>query len=421
VTHAAVLRADNTVAVNFSLTAESLHRKRWEAAIAERRFTVLLVASLISLPYRVMRTVEATGADIVVLGGAASRGLRYSRYCRKFIPLEREVTGERDPDLARDINRAVGAHGIDMVLPADATATRALLAVKDLIDAPCFPSPSLRQFDYLNDKWHFYNLCLALGIPVPPSQLVADAAQLRAKLEAGAIALPAIAKPVNHDGGLGVLKLESDTALSQVARIDYGPVVVQNYIEGEDLSASVYCRDGRITHFIAHQLKRSTYRTVEDPRIRPALARIMAHMGTSGVYNFDMRLTPDGKLFFLECNPRFFFSMNLALAAGVNFVRQGLTGVAGPREPSPGTAVRKPKALALALLRPWTVRRRDLGMLWHLWSDPISQLRELFGIDWEKPGHVRHFPTPIEDEFTALEPELRSDDRLAPAALERAA
>ncbi len=420
-THTAVLRADHTVAVNFAFTAENLHRKRWEAAMTTHRFKVLLVASLISLPYRVMRTAQAAGADIVVLGGGASRGLRYSRYCQKFIPTERTITGERDPGLADEINRCVRAHGIDMVLPSDATATRALLAIKDLVDAPCFPGPTLRQFDYLNDKWHFYSLCLALGISAPRSQLVADAAELRAKLEAGAISLPAIAKPVNHDGGLGVIKLDAGNASSQVALIDYGPIIVQDYIAGEDIGASVYCRDGQVTSFIAHKLKRATYSTLDDPRIRPILSRIMAHTGTSGVYNFDMRLAPDGQIYFLECNPRFFFKINLSLAAGVNFVRQGLTGIAGRREPEPGTAVRLPKALALALLRPWTVRRQDLAMLWQLWGDPICHLRELLGIDWEKQGDPRHFPAPILDDAATTQPDPGFDDRFAPAALEHAA
>ena len=37
-----------------------------------------------------------------------------------------------------------------------------------------------------------------------------------------------------------------------------------------------------------------------------------------------MILTPDGAVHYLECNPRFFYKINLSMIAGVNFVAHGL-------------------------------------------------------------------------------------------------
>ena len=127
---------------------------------------VLMVCSLYSLPYRVMQCIAATGAVVHVLGSIGSRGLRYSRYCRRFLRYEGRIAGERDPAFAGEINRCVRDFGIDMVVPAGPAPTRALIASRDMIDAPCFPLPSLKQFDFLNDKWQFTNSCIAHGAKI---------------------------------------------------------------------------------------------------------------------------------------------------------------------------------------------------------------------------------------------------------------
>ncbi|HEX4111572.1 MAG TPA: hypothetical protein VH020_03475, partial [Stellaceae bacterium] len=174
------------------------------------------MSSLISLPYRVMRVAQAAGADVYVLGTVKSACLRYSRYCRQFIPTDVPIIGEAEPRLTAEINRWVSQLGIDMVLPGDVQATRALIATREALDAPCFPLPTLPQFDQLNDKWFFTGLCGELGLLTPKSWFIADTAQLRADIDAGRIPLPAIAKPINHDGSLGVIKLGADDAAAQI-------------------------------------------------------------------------------------------------------------------------------------------------------------------------------------------------------------
>lgn len=398
---ASLLRTDRSPA-----PVPAIEPRHENAAGAARpgRPRLLLVSALISMPYRVMRVAHDAGADVYVLGSTMADCLRHSRYCEKFLPAEATIDGERSPALAAEINRWIGWFGIDMVLPGDVEATRTLIASRGLIDAPLFPLPTLAQFDNLNNKWFFTQLCGELGILTPPSRYINDTAELREELAAGRIKLPAIAKPINHDGGLGVIRLDPDNALAQSVKIDYGPMIVQEFIEGRDIGASIYCERGEIKAFIAHELKRATYRSLDDVRILATLSHVAAHMNIDGVYNFDMRLTPDGDVYYLECNPRFFFKINLSMLAGVNFVRMGLTTLGHSAAlPEHGAAVRMPKALAAtALTKPWRVTARDLKMLWYLWSDPVSSLREALGIDWEYPERMatqRHFvaPTAVPD------------------------
>jgi predicted ATP-grasp superfamily ATP-dependent carboligase len=394
---ASFLRSDQSLGgspVRLPLARDILRRR---AAKAQRP-RVLMVSSLITLPYRVLRTARAAGADVYVLGNTSSQCLQHSRFCKQFLLTSQPITGEADACLAEDINRRVREFDIDMVLPGDVQATRSLIAMRDAIEAPCFPMPTLQQFDRLNDKWFFTNLCGELGILAPKSWHVADAAALRREIEAGRIPLPAIAKPINHDGSLGVIKLDGGDALAQLDRIDYAPIIVQEFIEGADIGASVYCERGEVKAFIAHELKRATYRSLDDRGIEAALGRIMGRMGVDGVYNFDMRLAPDGQIYYLECNPRFFFKINLSMLAGVNFVRMGLKASANATlAPAPGAAVRMPKALAAAaMFTPWKITARDFQMLWYLARDPVSSVREALGIDWEyaEDAHRRHFIAP---------------------------
>ncbi|MGH6981374.1 MAG: ATP-grasp domain-containing protein, partial [Stellaceae bacterium] len=342
---ASLFRADPSLAPLAAFEARGAAVRRATPKPARPR--VLLLSALISMPYRVMRVAVDAGAEIYVLGNAMSQCLAHSRFCKKFVATHVPITGERDPALAAEIERWSRWFGIDMVLPGDVQATRALIAARDLIETPLFPLPTLPRFDQLNNKWFFTRMCDELGILTPQSRAIADAEQLRAELVAGRIALPAIAKPINHDGGMGVIRLDPDNALAQTVKIDYGPIIVQEFIEGRDIGASIYCERGEIKAFIAHELRRATYRSLDDPHIYRALAKIAAHMGIDGVFNFDMRLAPDGTVYYLECNPRFFFKINLSMLAGVNFVRMGLNATGrAVTAPKQGAAVRMPKALA---------------------------------------------------------------------------
>jgi len=107
----------------------------------------------------------------------------------------------------------------------------------------------------------------------------------------------------------------------------------------------------------------------------------VARIGADGVYNFDMIAADDGSIYFLECNPRFFYSIDLAMLAGINFVALGLDDNAAPvphRVPH-GTAVRRPEAV-LTSPRCWPrLTRRDWAAARYAYSDPIPYLLDLIG------------------------------------------
>ena len=340
---------------------------------------LLIVATTCRLAYHVARCAERCEAEIFILGDAGAKPLSLSRYCRRFIPSHRTIGGTLDEDLTYEINCLAGDLGVTMVLPGDAPATRALIACRHLLDVPCFPLPDLVLFDRLNDKWRFAEICADLGLRHPATRLFADRDALWAALAAGQIAHPAVLKAPSLSGGQGFVKLD-DSRRHDVPRITYRPILVQKFIPGRNIVASMYCQGGEIRAFVAHEVRRRVYSTFWNDRIFDDLSRMAAHFSLGGVYNFDMIAGDDGEIYYLECNPRFFFTMPQAMLAGINFVALGL-----PTGPPPGlllvpegTKVRAPEAV-LASPGAWLrLTRRDAAAMGYVLSDPMALLVDHF-------------------------------------------
>lgn len=339
---------------------------------------VLLVASLFKLPYRVLRCAAAAGASAFVLGSGRAQGLRHSRHCRLFIDFDFPIDGRLDPVLALEINRLVSAHSIELVIAADAPSTRSLAAISPLLEAPCFPMPDLATFDLLNDKWRFTLLCGELDIPCPESWRFSDAAQLRDEIRRGGLPLPLIAKPLSQDGGAGCIEILDDRRLGKLNEISYSPIIVQRYVPGADIGSSMFCRDGEIEAFLAHSYIGGVYKANSEPGIYNEMLKVAKRLRLNGIFNFDMRLTKDGEVFFLECNPRVYYKIAMSMLAGVNFLGRGFpwrrelepSTVAGP------VALPFPKAMARSLLTPWKYDARTARVLGFLLADPVPFVRE---------------------------------------------
>lgn len=349
---------------------------------------VLLLATDYTTPYRVLRVAAACGAEVYVLGNAGAWPLRWSRHCRRLIVSERIIHGERDESLALEINCLVRELQLDMVAAADAPCARALIASRDLLDAPCFPLPTLAQFDLLNDKWAFAQLCSALRIAHPATQLLGDITAVRRALAVETVQFPLIVKPLGRCASSGIRVLRTREDLQQLEAINYRPILLQQFLPGDDIGASVYAAGGAIRAFIAHRLCGGEYRTFRDDRIYTAIGRLVAQLQLDGVYNFDMIRTRDGSVFYLECNPRFFYKIDLSMLAGVNFFACGLAHACGgdaagvslaPRV-APEVSVRFPKALVRSLLSSGHCSRRDWALSRHLLADPVPWMMEKLGV-----------------------------------------
>jgi ATP-grasp in the biosynthetic pathway with Ter operon len=337
---------------------------------------ILMISTTFRLPYQVMRCAQAAGSSVYILGTRGAKGLEHSRYCKGFIRSARPIAGAFDHALAAEINRCSRTLDIQMIVPADISSTRSLIAVTHLLDRPCFPMPDLSAFDLLNDKWQFNQLCRTLEITCPESHLFPDVPSL--ELEISRFCTRRIAKPLSMDGGVGCVTFERTDAPKSLSAIFYKPVLVQEFIPGEDISTGVFCVSGEIRAFLAYRYHHQTHVTFFDEAIFAEIARLARHLKLEGVFNFDMRLAKDGRIFFLECNPRFFIKLAMSMIAGINFVALGLGGcqaVDAPRQRGE-TTIRFPKAILASLHSPWSLSRKDWEALKFVLRDPIPYMLE---------------------------------------------
>src|SRR6202030_1988038 len=110
--------------------------------------------------------------------------------------------------------------------------------------APFFPVPTLEAFDSLDTKDRFAALCSQLAAPHPPARTFESMSALSRAFHAGELTLPAMAKPLNRSGGIGVMKLTTANFAEALRNIDYAPILLQDYVEGTDFDVSLYCRSG---------------------------------------------------------------------------------------------------------------------------------------------------------------------------------
>ena len=247
------------------LRSDSAELKHPSVVVPAQR--LLLVADSFQLAYRVLRCARATGAEIYVLGNPGATALRFSRHCRRFFPSACIIHGQRDPALALEINCLAREYGISLVLPGDAPSTRALIASRDLIQAPCFPLPTLAEFDLLNDKWAFAKLCQQLSILHPAGNCSPDNAALSIAISTRGLNAPLVAKPLSMSGGVGFVLFDGKDTDERLRAINYQPILVQDFIPGETIGASVYAHRGKIEAFIVHHYRRRVYTAFPDDQI----------------------------------------------------------------------------------------------------------------------------------------------------------
>jgi predicted ATP-grasp superfamily ATP-dependent carboligase len=340
----------------------------WEsAAAAGRRRRVLLLASEADIQYRVLRCAASLDADVHVMGPSRAHPLAFSRFCKKFHAAS-DFAKAPEASLARKIDAIAREHGIDLVIPGDTVTTRLLTRIRDALATPVFPVPEAETFDALVTKDRFMEVCARFGVPHPKGALYLDRAGLLAAIGDGRVRFPAMFKPLNRAGGIGIVKADADNAHALAAAIDYAPILVQDFVDGEDRSISIFCRGGEIKKEVVYSHPDGVFHFHDEPELSRLVRELAGAMKLDGVINFDARVDPNGKVWLIECNPRFFFSMDAIMIAGINFadVEAGTRAAFDPRRD-----VKLPRTMMRDVLKLRLPAGQDWKMLAHWLGDPL--------------------------------------------------
>ena len=234
------------------------------------------------------------------------------------------------------LNTLVETEKFDLVIPATEQAMFALQThCEELAARDRFYLLRHDTFESVTDKRATYVLCEELQIPYPQTVSLHDADDF--ERAAPALGEAIIVKPtcsVNSNGEPGKAFVQCCSSIAQARKyvtylMEQGCAVdLQRHVAGEGVGVELIAREGKILAALQHRRLHetvghgSTYReTVElDPRLLNACERLMEALSYTGVAMVEFRVDPDsGEWALLEVNGRFWGSLPLATAAGMDF------------------------------------------------------------------------------------------------------
>lgn len=348
-----------------------------DAIVQGRPRKVLLLAQEFVAQYRVLRSAAMTGAAVHVMGPEKSRALALSRYCAAYHPFffgHEAYLGIDEPvdprKIAAHIDDISFRHGLELVLAGDALTTRLLCEMQPYLETRSFPVPDLGTFDRLATKDAFMQLCHSRRILHPRGHVFPRVDVLAAAIASEIVTFPSIVKPVNRAGSIGVVRIDKNNANDILSKIDYAPVLVQDFIEGEDRCITVMAAGGAIVKEVVYWHPGDVFTFGQEPELSRIVAGIANELNLTGVFNFDARIAVDGRVWMIECNPRFFFNMDVAAIAGINFaalddISPGEVATLSHRQ------LRVPQSTFRELLRLRWPAANDWRVLRHWLTDPL--------------------------------------------------
>jgi len=286
----------------------------------------ILVGNSVRIALPVLQALRSAGhVRCAVVGGQAASGLRWSHLCR----LHAAIDFTQDDTAVRAINLMAKQSPQALLIPFDCDAIRLVNRVQDRLELKSIPVPALATLNMLDDKWTFYQFCVANALPVPLTCFIGPKSNLDFGTLQSELGLPFIIKPTNESGSHGVQVVRSREELEQkiVKNTDYqfNPLIAQQYIEGLDMDINLFAVAGQLQAVSVHRPDPSFIDFVPHPKLEELAEKICRFSDYSGVMNADVRLEKStGDVFLIESNPRFWATLASTVDCGLNFAAESI-------------------------------------------------------------------------------------------------
>ena len=277
----------------------------------------------------VVRSLGRSGHRVTVMDDTGRALSSFSKYCNGFV---RTGSPSRDPLVFLDRLRSVIAQRkIDLVIPMDDAEIDLLQSQWTTIGYNCaLAAPSLESYGVARDKLQTVRLAERLNLRIPRSFEVSDRDCIMRIPEA--VGLPAIIKPRRGSGSRGFRFIESKKCLELVASSigDHDELLAQEFIPSAGgIGVSLLMKDGAVRASFTHRRLLEFPDTGGPSLVRESCHNQIAESGArelletlkwNGVAMVEFRLdSRTGKPVLMEINPRFWGSLPLAIACGIDF------------------------------------------------------------------------------------------------------
>jgi len=264
----------------------------------------------------------------------------FSKYCENSVTYSNPE--ESRQAFISDLIHLLDKFDYEMVLASREVTTLPLSYFKyTLEEETTIPFPPWEVMNKTVDKAKTFELAEQIGVPTPKTYVLDDPSEL-ANIESD-LEYPLVVKPRSKTTWVGdtpvMMKVTEqnyvhnyDELRDSVAKIyhavDQMPLI-QEYIPGEGYGVELLCNEGESEALFMHRRLReypitggaSTFReSTYESRLEEPAINLMNAMGWHGVTMVEFKLDErDGTPKLIEVNGRFWGSLPLAVAAGIDF------------------------------------------------------------------------------------------------------
>lgn len=233
-----------------------------------------------------------------------------------------------------DIKKIISSREYDMILPIGVDTTIPCSYYKEeLQQYTRIPVADYEILERAHDKYRTIEIAESVNVPVPYTTMMSVE-----KLTEESFNYPIVIKARKGASGSGTRYATSKAELNKIIREfenkkstyihDFEKPMIQEYIPGELLDVCVLFNKGQPRAALA-QRRVVTYppsggvgivnETIEDPELIELATRLLQKMKWHGVAQIEFKRDEEGVPRLMEVNPKFWGTLELSIAAGLNF------------------------------------------------------------------------------------------------------
>ncbi len=249
----------------------------------------------------------------------------YSRYTSPNIDMNSFIT---------DIKRTLSTRDYDMIIPIGVDTTIPVSYFKEeLLNYTRVPVADYKILEKAHDKYTTIEAARNVGVPVPETSLLSAES-----IDEKSFKYPLVIKARKGAAGSGTRYVTSEDEFRKVVSefnqkksddiLDYEKPMIQEYIPGDLMDVCVLFNNGQPRGALA-QRRVITYppsggvgivnETVKDPELIELALRLLKKMKWHGVAQVEFKKDREGIPRLMEINPKFWGTLELSIAAGLNF------------------------------------------------------------------------------------------------------
>lgn len=271
-----------------------------------------------------VRSLGRRGIEVTSLSHLPLSLSSHSRYCTRQI---RAPNPEKDPSFAQFVLDLVQRESFDVLLPISFAAVMQLSAIREDLERYVHtPLPAASALAIAGSKDRTMELAEEIGVPLPRTYYPQGEDDLKAIGDA--VSFPVVVKGSEESGYVGYANSQKEL-IEQYRKIQRYSPIVQEYITGDGYGFFALYNHGSPRAIFMHRRIReypvtggpsSCAESVYDPHLRDLGLRMLDALDWHGVAMVEFKKDQrTGEYVLMEINPKFWGSLGISIAAGVDF------------------------------------------------------------------------------------------------------